>query len=138
MPMKRNVLMLLGVLALFTGFVIAQSPGAQDRPDQSPQTPQSRQQQPADTQQTPQSQSPTNSAGQSVQAQIQQQPELSGVTVNESSNKIELSGTVGSKADKERAKTIAESSASGRKVVNKIKVSSSNGTTSPSTQPPPR
>jgi osmotically-inducible protein OsmY len=134
--MKKNVLMLVGVLALFTGFVVAQNPGAQDRPDQS-QQPQTQEQTP-DTQQTPQSQSPTSAAGQSVQAQIQQQPELSGVMVNESSNKVELSGTVASKSDKEKAKTIAESNANGRKVINKIKVSSNENSSPSSTPYPPK
>ena len=50
-----------------------------------------------------QSQSPTSTASQSVQSQIQQQPELSNVTVTEGSDKVELSGTVASKADKDKA-----------------------------------
>jgi hypothetical protein len=135
--MKRNALALIAVLALFTGFVVAQTPGAQDRPDQSQPMPQTQQPQTPEIQQTPQSQSPTSTAGRSVQAQIQQQPELSGVAVKESSDKIELSGTVASKSDKEKAKSIAETNAGGRKVVNKIKVSSSESTP-PSTPPSPR
>ena len=120
--MKRNIFKLMAVLALLTGFVVAQNPGPQDRRDPSQQTPQA--------QQSPQSQSPTSAGNQNVQAQIQQQPELSNVTVNETSDKIELSGTVNSSADKEKAKSIAESSAGGRKVVNKIKVSESQSNSS--------
>lgn len=58
--------------------------------------------------------------------------------VNETSEKIELAGTVASDADKDKARTIAEANAGGLKVVNKIKVNSSN-TSSPSTPTaPPR
>ena len=57
--------------------------------------------------------------------------------VNETSDKIELAGTVASEADKDKARSIAESNAAGHKVVNNIKVGS--GTNSPSsTTPPPR
>jgi osmotically-inducible protein OsmY len=135
--MKRNTLKLLAVLALFTGFALAQYPSAQSQPDQSQQTPQTQQQPTPDTQQMPQSQSQTGTASQSVQSQIQQQPALSNVTASESSDRIELSGTVASKADKDMAKSIAESAAGGRKVVNKIKVGQGT-TTSPNTPPPPR
>jgi osmotically-inducible protein OsmY len=138
-PMKRNILYLAFALALSTGLAIAQNPSAQQQTDQSQPMPQTQPQTPQ-TQQTPATPGPssqTGTTGQSVQAQIQQQPELSGVTVNETSDKIELSGTVASKADKEKAKSIAEASAKGRKVANKIKVSESQ-TSSPSTPPPPR
>jgi osmotically-inducible protein OsmY len=134
--MKRNIVKLAMVVALFTGFVVAQNPGSQSQPDQSQQMPQTQQQPTPETQQVPQSQTQTGTPSQSIQSQIQQQPELSGVTVNESSDKIELSGTVASKADKEKAKSIAESSSGGRKVVNKIKVNGSS-TSTPSTTPPP-
>ena len=57
--------------------------------------------------------------------------------VNETSDKIELAGTVASDADKDKARSIAEGMAAGRKVVNNIKVNS--GANSPSTTtPPPR
>ena len=132
--MKRSIVKLAMIVALFTGFAVAQNPGSQSQPDQSQQMPQTQQRPTPDTQQMPQSQTQTGTASQSVQSQIQQQPELTGVTVNESSDKIELSGTVASKADKDKAKSIAESNSGGRKVVNKIKVSSS--TSTPSTTPP--
>jgi len=57
--------------------------------------------------------------------------------VNETSDKIELAGTVASDADKDKARSIAEANASGRKVVNNIKVSGSASSPS-STTPPPR
>jgi osmotically-inducible protein OsmY len=129
--MKRNTLNLLAVLALLTGFALAQYPNTPSQQDPSQQTSQTQQR--PDAQQMPQgqSQSPTGPASQSVQSQIQQQPELSNVTVTEGSDKIELSGTVASKADKDKAKSIAESAAGGRKVKNNIKVSESKDTASP-------
>jgi len=57
--------------------------------------------------------------------------------VNETSDKIELAGTVASTADKDKARNIAEANAGGRKVVDNIKVSSSASSPSP-TSPPPR
>src|SRR3954471_13183321 len=99
MSMRRNIVKLTMVMALFTGFAMAQTYGSQRQPGQSQQTPQTQQQPMPETQQMPQSQTQTQTgtAGQNVQSQIQQQPELSSVTVNESSDKIELSGTVASK-----------------------------------------
>ena len=133
--MKRNIFNLAFVLALFTGFVVAQNPGAQDRSDKSQPTPQAQQQTPetASTQNQPQSSSP----GAQVQSALQKQPELSNVMVNETSDKIELAGTVASTADKDKARSIAEANAGGRKVVDNIKVSSSASSPSP-TSPPPR
>jgi hypothetical protein len=140
--MKRNICNLALVLALFTGFVLAQNPGAQDRHDQSQPTPQA--QQPTPDTQTPaqsqpaQSQPQANSAGAQIQTALQKEPALANVMVNETSEKIELAGTVASDADKDKARTIAEANARGLKVVNNIKVSSSN-TSSPSTPTaPPR
>jgi hypothetical protein len=140
--MKRNIFNLALVLALFTGFVLAQNPGAQDRPDKSQPTPQTQQQPtpetaPAQSQPQSQSQTQSSSPGAQIQAALQKQPELSNVMVNETTEKIELVGTVASTADKDKARSIAEASAGGRKVVDNIKVSSST-TSSPSTTSPPR
>ena len=140
--MKRNIFNLALVLALFTGFVLAQNPGAQDRPDKSQPTPQTQQQPtpetaPAQSQTQSQSQPQSSSPGAQIQAALQKQPELSNVMVNETTDKIELAGTVASTADKDKARSIAEASAGGRKVVDNIKVSSST-TSSPSTTSPPR
>ena len=129
--MKRNILAVTFVLALFTVFAMAQNPGAQDQSQQMPQT----------QQQTPQSAGQAGSSDQSVQqiqAALQQQPELAGVTVSVSGDKIELSGTVAKKEDKEKAKSVAESNASGKKIVDKIKVSESAGGSQGATQPPPK
>jgi osmotically-inducible protein OsmY len=134
--MKRNIFNLAFVLALFTGFVIAQNPGAQDRSDKSQPMPQAQQQQTPETT-APQSQPQSSSPGAQVQAALQRQPELSNVMVNETSEKIELAGTVASAPDKDKARSIAEANAGGRKVVDRIKVSSSASSPSP-TSPPPR
>src|SRR5678815_1002135 len=112
--MKRNILAVTFVLALFPVFAIAQNPGAQDQSQQMPQA----------QQQTPQSGGQAGGSDQSVQqiqAALQQQPELSNVTVSASGDKIELAGTVAKKEDKEKAKSIAESAAAGKKVVDRIK-----------------
>lgn len=142
--MKRNVFYLALVLALFTGFVLAQNPGAQDRPDSS---------QPSQSQPTPQAQQPTpdtqapapaqsqpqaNTPGAQIQAALQKEAALSNVMVNETSDKIELAGTVATEADKDKARSIAESNAAGHKVVNNIKVGSSTSSPSSTTTPPPR
>jgi invasion protein IalB len=108
--MKRNILAVTFVLALFTVFAMAQNPSAQDRHDQSQQVPQA--QQP-----TPQSGGQqTGGADQSVQqiqAALQQQPELANVTVSAAGDKIELSGTVARKTRKRLR--VAESAAGGRR-----------------------
>ena len=132
--MKRNIFNLALVLALFTGFVLAQNPGAQNPPQQSQPTPQA--QQPTPDSQTPaQSQPQANTAGAQIQTALQKESALSNVMVNETSDKIELVGTVASAADKDKARSIAEQNAGGRKVVDKIKVSSN--ASAPSTTSPP-
>ena len=55
-----------------------------------------------------------------------------------SGDKIELSGTVAKKEDKEKAKSVAESNAGGKKIVDKIKVSDNAGGSQGATQPPPK
>jgi invasion protein IalB len=141
--MKRNMFYLALVLALFTGFVLAQNPAAPDRPDQSqpsqsPPTPQA--QQPTPDTQAPapaQSQPQANTPGAQIQAALQKEAALSNVMVNETSDKIELAGTVASDADKDKARSIAEANAAGLKIVNNIKVSS-NPSSPSSTTPPPK
>jgi hypothetical protein len=136
--MIRNIFSLAFVLALFTGFVLAQNSGAQDRPDKSQPMPQTQPQSP-DTQAPAQSQPQSNSAGAQIQTALQKEPALSNVMVNETTDKIELAGTVASAADKDKARSIAEANAGGHKVVDNIKVSNSSNTSSPSTTtPPPR
>lgn len=136
----KKILTLAAFLALATGLVFAQATPAQQTPDQTQQMPQT--QQTPSAQQTPpygsqtQTQSSASGSSQTVQSQIQsafqQQPGLSNVTVNVTDNSVELSGTVASKEDKAKARSTAESSAGGRKIVDKIKVSSgSSGTSSP-------
>jgi osmotically-inducible protein OsmY len=82
--------------------------------------------------------SPTSSSNASdvqdkIQKAIQQDSSLasSNITVNVTGNNVELTGTVASKDQKKTAYQIAESNASGMKVVNHLKVSSSQS--SPST-----
>jgi osmotically-inducible protein OsmY len=60
-----------------------------------------------------------------IQSALQQQPALSGVTVNETDSQIELSGNVAKSSDKKDAKKIAEQHAGGKKVVDKITVGQS-------------
>jgi osmotically-inducible protein OsmY len=60
-----------------------------------------------------------------IQAAIQQQPALSGVTVSETDKEIELSGNVAKSSDKKDAKKIAEQHAGGKKVVDHITVGQS-------------
>jgi osmotically-inducible protein OsmY len=152
--MRRHVLTIASVLALFTGFVLAQNPGTQNRPDQtqpdqSQPTPQAQPPQPQATPQgqpaTPDTQAPAsaqsqpqaNSPGAQIQAALQKEAALANVMVNETSEKIELVGTVASAADKDKARTIAEQSAAGHKVVDNIKVSSNSNTSSPSSTTTP-
>ena len=141
--MKRNIFNLALVLALFTGFVLAQNPGAQNPPAQSQPTPQAQQptpdtQTPASGQSQPQATPPgaqANTPGAQIQAALQKEAALSNVMVNETSDKIELAGTVATDADKDKARSIAEANAGGRKVVNNIKVGGN--ASAPSTTSPP-
>ncbi len=134
--MTRRFLSLLAVLALLAGLALAQQPAPEQQPaPQQPtqeQQPAQQQQQPAQEQQPEAQQAPSTGAqpdasGQSAESQIQkaiqQEPGLSDVTVKQSGDKIELTGTVASKADKKKAADLAKSSAGGQKIVDKIKVS---------------
>ena len=68
-----------------------------------------------------------------IQSALQQNSNLSGVTVStDSKGNIELSGTANSAADRKEAVRIAKDNANGKKVKDKIKVSSSASAASPS------
>ena len=128
----RNICTLLVILTLAGSCALAKGLSAQD-PSQQQQTPQTPQQQ-----QTPPSPGQTGMTSQALQSQIQtafhQDSALSNVTVSVTEDKIDLSGTVATKADKDKARTMAESNSGGRKVVDKIKVSGSES--SPRSAPP--
>ena len=141
--MKRNILALTVLLALCAVVAVAQSSTGQDQS----QSPSSQQPSSPSGSSASQSGSMSQSGGsdqsvQQIQSALQQKPELSGVTASASGDKIELSGTVSKKEDKAKAKSIAESNAGGKKVVDKIKVSGSSGSSaapsSDSTQNPPK
>jgi osmotically-inducible protein OsmY len=132
----RNIYTLLAVLALAAGFAFAQDvPAQQSQPDQSQQQmPQTQQ----PSQQTPPSQGQTAMSSQdlqtAMQSAFQKDPALSNVTASVADQKIELAGTVASKADQDKAHSIAETNAGGRQVVDKIKVSG--GESTPPSTPP--
>lgn len=134
----RSIQRLALVAVLLTGvWAFAQQPS---------QAPSDQSQQPASGQSLPsqssssQSSSPT-SAGMSgssdvqskIQSALQQDSTLasSGITVNVTDDKIQLSGTTASSADKDKAHGIAEANAGGRKVEDKIKVSDTSTTSNP-------
>lgn len=66
-----------------------------------------------------------------IQSALQQNSSLSSVTVStDDKGNIELSGTANSSADRKEAVRIAKENANGKKVKDKIKVSSSASATS--------
>jgi len=75
--------------------------------------------------QNPSGMSSGQGAQSQIQAAIQQQPALSGVTVSEIDKEIELTGTVAKSSDKKDAKKVAEQYAGGKKVVDHITVGQS-------------
>ncbi|HET7871741.1 MAG TPA: BON domain-containing protein [Terriglobales bacterium] len=93
------------------------SGGSQQKPDQS-----STSQQKPDQDQSVQQKTEAQAPAQAIQEEFKQDPAFSKVTVNSDAKQITLHGTVTSKADHDKAQQIAEQHASGRKVVNKIKV----------------
>ncbi len=118
--MSRTLFTLLAVLTLATFLAVAQDEPAQNQPGQTQPMPQ--------TQQPPQpQQQPGAGAGQhgmssqqlqaAFQSTFQRYPELSNVKANVTDNRIELSGTVPSQADKDKVRRTAEANADGRKVV---------------------
>jgi osmotically-inducible protein OsmY len=60
-----------------------------------------------------------------LQSKIQQNSNLSSVTVNSTDKGIELTGTVNSSKDRKEAVRIAKENASGKKVIDHIQVSKS-------------
>ena len=86
---------------------------------------------PGQTQPTPPAQGQTGTADQDVQGRIQsalqQDSKLANVMVNVSDKKIDLSGTVATPEDKDKALSIAKSHAEGREIVDNIQVSSPSG-----------
>jgi hypothetical protein len=149
--MKDSLWKLAFVVVLATGLAYAQGSygSSQSQPQSTPptsdQTSPSQQQPSSSTSgasgQTSSSTSSGMAAGDEqsrIQQALQQDSSLAGVSANVKGDKIELSGTVASKADKDKAKSIAESNAGGKKVVDHIKVSSSSSTSpSPSSKTPP-
>jgi osmotically-inducible protein OsmY len=73
-----------------------------------------------------------------IQKAIQQDSSLasSNINVNVADNKVELTGTVASKDQKKTARQIAEANAGGMKVVDHVKVSSTEATPSTPSTPP--
>lgn len=136
--MSRILFTLLAVLALATCLAVAQDQPAQSQPGQTQPTPQT--QQPSQPQQQPSAgQGQTAMSSQELQAAFekafQKDPALSNVKVNVADDKIELSGTVPSQADKDKVRSTAEANAGSRKIVDDdLKVAG--GESKPPTPPP--
>ncbi len=136
--MSRTLFTLLAVVALATCLGFAQEQPQQNPPGQSqpmPQTqppPQPQQQQPAGHGQAGMSSQELQAAFESA---LKKNPELADVKVKVADDKIELSGTVDSQANKDKVRSTAEANADGRKVVDDdLKVSG--GESKPPTPPP--
>ena len=127
---KRYICTLLAVLTLAVGFAVAQGSPSQSQPDQSQQPSQT---QPDQSQQMPQAgqASSSDSVRTEIQSDLQKEPGLSGVSVNVTDDKVELSGTVASQADKDKARSKAEAKAGSRKVEDNIRVSGGSESSSP-------
>lgn len=114
--MSRTLLSLFAVLALATCLALAQDQPAQNQTGQAQSMPQ--------TQQPPQSQAKahgqTGMSSEALQAAFQRTfahyPQLSNVNATVSQDKVELSGTVASQADKDKLRRMVEDNADGRKV----------------------
>ena len=141
--MSRTLFTLLAVLALTTILAVAQDPPAQNPPAQNQQNPpaqaQPPQTQPPQPSQQGAGQGQTGMSTQQLQAAFQSTfqkvPELANVKVNVADDKIQLSGTVPSQADKDKVRRTAEANADGRKVVDEdLKVSG--GESKPPSPPP--
>jgi osmotically-inducible protein OsmY len=126
--MRKHLSRILIVAALTGGVALAQGTSPQSTsPSEGQQSTSPTQAQPG----TPGQASTTPSASLSqAQSQIQdalskQMPSSSvSVSIN-SKNQLELTGTVSSQSDKQRAEDIARSAAAGQTIINKIKVSGS-------------
>ncbi len=145
--MNRTLFSLLAVLALATGLAIAQEQPPQSQPGQAqpaPTQPAPQTQQPPEPQQQPPAhQGQTGMTSQQLQAAfqsaLQKNPDLSNVKVNVTDDKIELSGTVPSQADKDKVRRTAEANADGRKIVDDdLKVSGGEKPASPPPSAPPQ
>ena len=138
-----KILLVMGVSGAFA-FAQATSPQSSSSPDQSasPGASSSSQSASPSSSQYPStsssSQAGSAASGSLSQAQSQIQEALtkqmpsSNITVSATSdNQLQLSGSVSSESDKQRAEDIAKSAAPGQTVVNKIKVSGSSSETNP-------
>jgi len=131
----RKIYAIMAVLTLGAGLALAQSYPAQSQPSQTQQSqpdqsqPSQQPQEMPQTQQPPASQGQASADSQSLQSQIQktfqEDPALSNVSVSVTDSNIVLSGTVATKADKDKARTQVESNAGTRKVIDNINVSGS-------------
>ncbi len=136
--MSRILFTLLAVLALATCLAVAQDQPAQSQPGQTQPPPQT--QQPSQPQQQPSAgQGQTAMSSQDLQAALekafQKDPALSNVKVNVADDKIELSGTVPSQADKDKVRSTVEANAGSRKIVDDaLKVAG--GESKPPSPPP--
>jgi hyperosmotically inducible periplasmic protein len=133
--MKRSVFLVATVMVVFAAFAIAQYPSSQPSSDQSQSA------QPSQASGSQSSSGGSSDVQTKIQKAFQQDPSLasSSVSANVTDDKIQLTGSVSSSADKDKAEQIAQQNAGGRKVDNKIEVGSS-GTSSqpPSSKQPPK
>ena len=86
----------------------------------------------------PQSDQGASSDTSKIQSALQQNPNLSGISVNSTDKGIELTGNANSSKDRKEAVRIAKENASGKKVIDHIQVAGANaatGTNPTSTSP---
>jgi osmotically-inducible protein OsmY len=127
--MRKQLSRILIVAALTGGVALAQGTSPQST---SPSAGQQSTTSPTQTQPGTPGQTSTTPSASLSQAQSQIQDALSkqmpsssvSVSIN-SKNQLELTGTVASQSDKQRAEDIARTAAPGQTIVNKIKVSGS-------------
>ena len=115
----------------------AQNPSGSAAGQDTPSTQSPSSQSPSAGAQGSQGMSGSSDVQDKIQKAIQGDSSLSGANINVTvaDNKVELAGTVASRDQKKTAKQIAETNAGGMKVVDHLKVSGSEGSTSPSTPP---
>ncbi len=137
--MSKTLFALLVGLALATCLAVAQNQPAQNPSGQTQQAPQT--QPPSQPQQqSPAAQGQTGMSSKDLEAAMtsafQRYPELSDVKVKVADDKIELSGTVPSQADKDKARRAAEANADGRKVMDDDLKVAGGESKSPAEKPP--
>lgn len=140
--MKIWNLVFVAVLAL--GFAFAQRSSSQDRTQQPTQPEQTPQTQGRGSPASGQSSAPSSTekgkpdVETTIQQAFQQDPQLADSTVSAyvSQDSVNLTGSVATIADRDKAIRIAEAHAGGRKVVDHIKVNADSIPTSPSHVPP--